>query len=272
MKHGRSAASSIDRGIVEQRPLHRDAESGRELGGDLGGRRVGREVVEPVHEQHRVVTRVRLPARRAGETIRCARRIGVDARGTEVAVGQVPGDDAAAVRRHPPPDGTECVDLVTVATPVDERSQTEAGEQLRELRRVPEGVGHIGDTGARPERRRDAPTDQQVPDVRFARREQRVGLDVPRPDRDTTFADDRRELSATIRAQRQVVVEHDRLPVEHEAVAGIGRAQLEHPIDRADEPRTELLERPVPLAVPVDVGHQHAAHGISAPVERSGTS
>ncbi len=64
-----------------------------------------------------------------------------------------------------------------------------------------------------------------------------------------------------MRAHLEIVLEHDRLAVEHEAEAGIGVDEVEHRVDRVDEPAAELLERPVPLAVPVEVRDEQDVAG-----------
>ena len=88
-------------------------------------------------------------------------------------------------------DGPERVDLVAVAAPVDERSEPEAGEQLRELGGMAERVGRVRDARGRPDRRRHPPALEQVPDVRLARGQERVGLHVPRPDGEPSRPDTR---------------------------------------------------------------------------------
>src|SRR5439155_6320516 len=101
---------------------------------------------------------------------------------------------------------------------------------------------------------------EQVADVGFPGREQRVGLDVPRSDRETPRAARRLEVGAASGTDLQVVLEHDRLPVEQEAESGVVGDELEDAVDEIDETRAKGLVRPVPLAVPVRVRDEDALH------------
>src|SRR5437868_12598892 len=94
--------------------------------------------------------------------------------------------DGGAVRRGPAVARREVVDLAAVATPVDERLQSEAREDLRQLRRMPERIGCVADARDGPECGSDAAALEQVADMRFAGGEQHVRLDVPRTDAEST--------------------------------------------------------------------------------------
>ena len=119
-----------------------------------------------------------------------------------------------------------------------------------------ERVGDVADGRHRPERARDRAAEQQVANVGLAARQQRVGLHVPRPGREPAGLQSRDELVPAFGPHLEVVLQHDRLPVEHETEARVGREQIEHRVDRVDEPAAEHLERAVPLPVPMEVGDE----------------
>ena len=121
---------------------------------------------------------------------------------------------------------------------------------------MPEGVGDVRDARYGSERARDRSTEQQIANVGLAAGQQRVGLDVPRAGGEPSRAQSGDELVVTVRSHLEVVLEHDRLTVEHETKAGIGREQIEHGVDRVHEPSAEHLERPVPLPIPMEVGDE----------------
>jgi hypothetical protein len=147
-------------------------------------------------------------------------------------------------------------------------SEAEAGEHLRELCGMPEGVGGVGDACDRAERLADAPSLREVPDVRLPARDQRIRLHVPRPDLDPSGLDVRFELGPAVRPDRDVVLEDDRLSVQQEGVLGVRRHHVEHLVHGVDEARTEGLERAVPLAVPVGRRNEDDVHQfVHGPVE-----
>ncbi len=103
-------------------------------------------MVEAVHQQHGVRARGDEPVDYRTEP-RDRRRdvvIGVEPGGAEVAVGEIPRAHTAPVGTAPRVERCELVDLGAVAAPVDERIESEPGEQLRELRGMPERVGYVG--------------------------------------------------------------------------------------------------------------------------------
>ena len=60
---------------------------------------------------------------------------------------------------------------------------------------------------------------------------------------------------AVFGADRQVVLDDDRLAVQQEAERGVGLGQRQQVIPEIDQPGSERLEGRVPLAVPVGVGN-----------------
>ena len=119
-----------------------------------------------------------------------------------------------------------------------------------------EGVRRVGDRRDPAERLRDPTTLEQVAHVALAGGEERVGLDVPRADREPPGRDGGHQLVAPRGAHHQVVLQHDGLAVEQESPLGVLVELVEDPVDRVDEPGPERFERPVPLSVPVGVRHQ----------------
>jgi len=97
--------------------------------------------------------------------------------------------------------------------------------------------------------------------MRFARRQQGVRLHIPRADRDAPAGTQLAQRVRTCGPDLEVVLEYDGLPIEQEAVARISLTELENAIDEVDEPRPEVLEGPVPLAIPMAVRHEDAFHG-----------
>ena len=93
-----------------------------------------------------------------------------------------------------------------------------------------ERVGDVADGRHRSELAGDLAADQQVAHVRLARGQERVGLHVPRArPRAGPTCEPGDELVPPIGAHLEVVLEHDRLTVEHEAETRVGREQIEHP-------------------------------------------
>ena len=100
----------------------------------------------------------------------------------------------------------------------------------------------------------DAAAEQEVADERLAADEDLVRQDVRRADLEAPGLEQRAQPALVLRPHLDVVLEHDRLPVERER--GEGRVALERVEDAVDdraEPQPERLERQVPLAVPVRV-------------------
>jgi hypothetical protein len=252
------AVARVDRvhQVVEQSAHDHATGPLRQRRRDLPGVVVGEHVVDAVHEQRRRALdrpeTVEHPEQPVDRLLGVAR----EHRGGEVAASQLVREHPAAVGREPAVDGADAVELVAVAPPVDHRPEPEPGEELRELGGVPERVGHVRDAGAAPDRLGDAPPHQQVADERLAGRQQGIGLHVPGADGQPPGPHHSFELVTTTRPHREVVLDHDRLPVEQERPTRIDREQVEHAVDGVDQPRPERLERPVPLAVPVRVRHQ----------------
>ena len=131
-------------------------------------------------------------------------------------------------------------------------------EELRQLRRMAEAVGRVaGAASARPPKRRQTrAAEQQVANERLAADQQLVGEHVPRPDLEPAGREQRAQPGLVVGSHVEVVLEHDRLPVErerHERVVAF--EHVEHLVERLAETQPESLERQVPLTVPVRVRH-----------------
>src|SRR5205823_14136875 len=99
----------------------------------------------------------------------------------------------------------------------EEGVDAEPGEQLRQLRRMPEAVGHV--SGRR--RRGTMPpahlaAEQQVAHERLADDEEFVRQHVARSYRKPARGEQGAQPRLVLRPQLQIVLEHDRLSVERE--------------------------------------------------------
>ncbi len=222
-------------------------------------RRVGGQVVEAVHEQHRVATRGDDPVDHRAEAGDGGREIavGIETAGREVALGQLPGAHRRAVG---------CASTGTAGPACRARRRCPANRRRGRARTRPGAAGAARDD--RTNRGRSRP-----PTPVRARRQprgpcnrlrtwvsppgnKRVGLHVPGSGREPTRCSPATSSSRRSRPHLEVVLEHDGLTVEHEAETGIGGEQVEHRVDRVDEPAAEDLERAVPLPIPVEVGDE----------------
>src|ERR1700733_13884910 len=167
----------------------------------------------------------------------------------------------ASIWRAPPEHDAYVIQLITEPAREDHRVDAEAGQDLGQLQRMPEAVGQVAD-GRRwyAEPLAYDPAEQQVAHERLAAHEQLVGEHVAWADLESAAREQRAQPSLVLGSHLDVVLEHDRLAVERER--GEGRILLEHLEDLVDhgaESELELLEREVPLAVPVRVGNDEAA-------------
>jgi len=179
--------------------------------------------------------------------------VGDDARAGVACIGwQVAEQHAAAVGRLPPQLLLQPA-LVQPAE-VHGRADAEAAQNLRQLRDVAEGVGDVARLLHPAEALRDAVAEQQVAHQRLAADEEFVGQHVPRAHAQPALADELCQRLPRVRPDLQVVVEHDGLAVEVEVgEARVTLQQREQPVHEANEPHPEVLERLIPLPVPVGV-------------------
>ena len=181
----------------------------------------------------------------------------VEARGGEVTLGQLPRAHRRSVGRGPPVERAQLVELGAVAAPVDEGVEPEAREELRELGRVPERVGHVADGRHRTERAGHLPSRSagcgraSRPRAGASRAARTTG-----PPRAAPRADPRRARRAGPGAPRG----------SPPAPRPGRRARSGNPgsaARRSSTPSTASTRRPrntskrsVPLAVPVEVGDE----------------
>ena len=150
-----------------------------------------------------------------------------------VVVRQELTGDHLAPRRTPP---EQQVDIAETARE-EERREAEAGEQLRELRRVTEAVGRVAGPGRLPaEAAADAPPEQKVANEALATNEQLVGKHIPGPDLEPARSEQRAQPCLVVGSHVDVVLEHDRLPVEREREERrIPFEHVEHLVERLAE-------------------------------------
>ena len=181
-------------------------------------------------------------------------------------VGRGQAREVVVVRQHlardhlgracaPAKQDADVFDLVTQAAREEERADAEAGEDLRQLRRMAEAVGEIA-RAARldAETAADPPAEQEVADERLAADQDLVGQDVGRADLEAPGLEQRPQATLVLRPHVDVVLEHDRLPVERErGEGGVAFERVQDTVDDGAEPQPERLEGQVPLPVPVRV-------------------
>ena len=81
---------------------------------------------------------------------------------------------------------------------------------------------------------------QEVAHQRLAARQRLVRNDVPRPDEQLPLLHDALDILEAVGPHLQVVLERDRVAVEHEMlVAGIAVEDVEQHVEQPDEPHAE---------------------------------
>ena len=230
---------------------------------DFGQLRLDRQVVGAVREHDRVLAgTAQHVAEPPDDPSHALLRVAVPRQARKVVV----------VRKHlarddlgrsgaPAEHDADVVDFVTHAAGEQERADPEAGEDLRQLGRVAEAVGHVaGAARLDAEAAADSPAEQEVPDERLAPDEDLVRQDVRRPGLETSCREQRPQPRLVLRPNVDVVLEHDRLAVERERrERGVALERVEDTVDDRAEPQPEDLERDVPLAIPVGVGDDEEA-------------
>src|SRR5690348_3285730 len=122
---------------------------------------------------------------------------------------------------------------------------------------MPEAVGEVaGAARLKPETPADTSSEEEIADERLAADEDLVRQHVGRADLETPGREQLVQTSRVLRSHLDVVLEHDRLSVEREGgERGVALEGVEDAVDHRPETQTELLEREIPLAVPVRVRH-----------------
>ena len=119
---------------------------------------------------------------------------------------------------------------------------------------MPEGVGDVAHVHAPPELVRRTRAVEQVPDDRLGAHEELVGEHGPGPDQEAAGGDVSDDLPPALGADREVVVEDDRLAVEREVTeVGVALEHAQKEIHQVDQLDAHRLKGEIPLPVPVGV-------------------
>ncbi len=173
-----------------------------------------------------------------------------------VAIGLelIDGQHAAAVGRHPEKLGAQFVLLIAHAAREYEIVDLKAAQNLWQLRDVAEGVRAVADLHHPAERQTDALSGHQIANQRFTADQEFVGQHIPRPNLQPAGLNEVAQAFAVFRADFQIILQHDGLPVKHE-VAKLGRAfeQIQQAVGHAHQAHAILLKGAVPLPIPVGV-------------------
>ena len=149
----------------------------------------------------------------------------------------------------------------TRAAPHDGDRKSVAGRNGGECRRMPEGVGAIGDGRRRgAESTQHAATRFEIPQDRLARRDQIIGEHEPRTGLERSRFQPRAQRRLALGAHGEVIQEGDCLPIEEKRL--VGGMTLEDAVEERDQPLPEPCDGVVPLAVPMGMGHHiHVERG-----------
>src|SRR5437899_6390610 len=104
------------------------------------------------------------------------------------------------------------------------------------------------------------PSQQEIANERLAADEDLVRQHVRRPDLEASCIEQPSQPCLVLRPHLEVVLEHDRLPVERERrKRRVTFERVEDAVDDHAEAQPELLERQVPLTIPVRVRDDEVA-------------
>jgi len=130
----------------------------------------------------------------------------------------------------------------------------ETVKYLRQLRKVPEGVGDIADHHALSKELADVLPNQQIAHDRFRRNQEFIGKDIPGTDQDAFFLDILLQARQVCHADLQIILEDDRLPVQHKMqILRVLVQDGQEFVHEVNQLQAELLEGLIPFAVPVGV-------------------
>src|SRR5690606_29909614 len=95
----------------------------------------------------------------------------------------------------------------------------------------------------------------EIADERFRTHEEFVGENVPGTYEEPTTLNETAQVGLPLGPDRQVVLQHNRLSVEHKVFVAWGMIQQrQNLVDQVNELESKLLKSLVPLTVPVGVG------------------
>jgi hypothetical protein len=133
--------------------------------------------------------------------------------------------------------------------------EAEALRHHGQARRDAKGVGHVEHLGASATEGLAAlPPDQQVADEGFPAGAIHVREAIHGPDFDAALPRTVPQIGCVPGADREVVLQHQHLPVELEAVVRIGAEVAQDRFHTFHQLQAKPLKGPIPGAVPVGVG------------------
>ena len=184
-----------------------------------------------------------------------------DVREVAVVAEELERQDRAPVRRDPIERDPDVVELVAEPAREQEALDPEARQNLRELTRMAEAVREVaGRRGPSAEPLADGAADQEVTNERLGADQKLIGQYIAWTDLDPAGGDQCPQPRFVLGADSDVVLQHDRLSVERERCERrIAFERVEHLVDHASEHQPEVLERAVPLAIPVCMRHDEIA-------------
>src|SRR5512137_129741 len=128
----------------------------------------------------------------------------------------------------------------------------ESLQYLRHLTDVPEWIGDVADAHARTKPAASPFPFEQVAQSRFRADQELIRQDVPGTNDQSPAADIATNPLFILRAHGEVVIQDNRLPVEHEMFKiQVVIQEVKHAIDQVDKAKAKFLECPVPFTIPV---------------------
>ncbi len=167
----------------------------------------------------------------------------------------------APIRRYPPKREADIVHLVAKPAREQKAVDPKACQNLGQLQWMAEAVGKV--TSSRrltAEPLADGTADQKVAHKRLAADQELIRQHVARTNLDPAHRDQRPQPRLVLGPDRDVVLQHDRLPVERErSELQVTLERVKHLVNHAPEHQPEVFERAIPLAIPVGVRHDEVA-------------
>jgi hypothetical protein len=141
----------------------------------------------------------------------------------------------------------------TVTAPKNRQRKAKAGGDFREYGWVSKRIRTVKHRRrSRAEPSKHATAGEKVSNDGFTARDELVGKDEPWTRLEPSISQQFGELFGSFGADREIVLDENRLTVEQEALATV-RRNVEEGVDQRDEPLPKAIERMVPLTIPVRV-------------------
>ena len=139
------------------------------------------------------------------------------------------------------------------AAPHERRPDPEPAQDLRKLRAVAKQIAHEARAGRlSPEPLHHVAPLAQIPDQRLPGYQKLVGHHIPRACHQLPLAQQPPHVPLPLGTDLQVILQNHRLPVARERPAQLAGLQPpENPVQQPHQPRPVILERLIPLPVPV---------------------